>query len=172
MPPVERDTGEESERVNTTTADEPGDDRARALDYLRTHHVLTLAVSDADGPWAAALFYASDGFRCYFLSDPRSRHARAVAANPRVAVTIQDQEEDWTAIRGIQLEGTVRRLTGLALAAALARYVGRFPRAAEAPQLATAFRRAATYELVPSRLFLVDNRRFGQRLEVPLDREA
>lgn len=141
----------------------------RALDYLGTHHVLTLAVTDRDGPWAAALFYASDGLRCYFLSDPRTRHARAVAANPRVAATIQDQPEDWTAIRGIQLEGTVRRLSGAARAPALARYVARFHRIAADPRLAAAFRRAATYELTPSRLFLVDNRRFGQRIEVPLE---
>ena len=150
------------------TTDDPAAHRDRALDYLRTHHVLTLAVNDADGPWAAALFYASDGFRCCFLSDPRTRHARAVAMNPRVAATIQDQPEDWTAIRGIQLEGTVRRLTGLARGAALARYVARFHRIAADPRLATAFRRAAMYELTPTRLFLVDNRRFGQRIEVPL----
>lgn len=156
-----------SAAVNTTP-DTDAVDRERALDYLRSHHVLTLAVTDADGPWAAALFYASDGFRCIFLSDPRTRHARAAAANPHVAATIQDQPEDWTEIRGIQLEGTVRRLSGLARATALARYVARFHHIAADPRLATAFRRAATYELTPTRLFLVDNRRFGQRIEVAL----
>lgn len=155
-------------RVTAANGDDRASDLERALDYLRTHHVLTLAVSDADGPWAAALFYASDGFRCYFLSDPRTRHARAVAVNPHVAATIQDQPEDWTAIRGIQLEGSVRRLSGMARAAALARYVARFHHIAADPRLAGAFRKAATYELTPTRLFLVDNQRFGQRTEVAL----
>jgi uncharacterized protein YhbP (UPF0306 family) len=156
------------DRVDATNADDRASDVERALDYLRSHHVLTLAVADADGPWAAALFYASDGFRCLFLSDPRTRHARAVAANSRVAATIQDQPEDWTQIRGIQLEGTVRRLSGVARAAALARYVARFHHIAADPRLAGAFRRAVAYELTPTRLFLVDNRRFGQRTEVAL----
>jgi uncharacterized protein YhbP (UPF0306 family) len=155
-------------RVNAPNADDRVEDVARALDYLRSHHVLTLSVIDDDGPWAAALFYAADGFRCLFLSDPATRHARAVATNPRVAATIQDQPEDWTQIRGIQLEGTVRRLGGAARAAALARYVARFHRIAADPRLAGAFRKAATYELTPTRLFLVDNRRFGRRIEVPL----
>ena len=154
--------------MSTPSAPDPSDDRTRALEYLRSNHVLTLAVADDDGPWAAALFYATDGFRCIFLSDPATRHARAVAANPHVAATIQDQPDDWTAIRGIQLEGTVRRLTAAARAAALARYVARFHRIAADPRLAGAFRKAATYELMPTRLFLVDNRHFGRRIEVPL----
>lgn len=155
--------------MNESVSDD-GDDRTFALEFLRSHHVLTLAVTDADGPWAAALFYVSHGVRCYFLSDPHTRHARAIAADPRVAATIQDQPEDWTSIRGIQLEGRACRLTGRARAAALARYVGRFRTAAADPRLVGALRRAATYELVPSRLFLIDNRRFGQRVEVPLER--
>lgn len=155
--------------MNAPNADDRVADVERALDYLKSHHVLTLSVTDDDGPWAAALFYASDGFRCFFLSDPRTRHARATAANPRVAATIQDQPEDWTQIRGIQLEGTVRRLSGVARAAALARYVARFHRIAADPRLAGAFRKAATYALTPTRLFLVDNRHFGRRIEVPLD---
>lgn len=146
------------------------DDRALALDFLRVHHVLTLAVTDAEGPWAAALFYVSDGFRCYFLSDPRTRHARAITADPRIAATIQDQPEDWTAIQGIQIVGEARRLTGRARSAALARYVARFRGAATDPRLVGAFRRAATYEVVPRRVFFIDNRRFGQRVEVPSDR--
>lgn len=145
-----------------------GDDHRAAVDFLRAHHVLTLAVTDAEGPWAAALFYVSDGVRCYILSDPKTRHARAIAADPRVAATIQNQPEDWTSIRGIQLEGRARRLTGTARARALARYLARFSTAVADPRLVGAFKSAAAYEVVPSRLFLIDNRRFGQRVDVPL----
>jgi len=109
-------------------------------------------VADRDGPWAAALFYSSHDFRCCFLSDPRTRHARAIAVDPRAAATIQDQPEDWTAIRGIQIEGEAHRLSGRARAAALARYLTRFRGAAADRRLVGAFRRAAVYELVPNRL--------------------
>ena len=39
------------------------DARARALAYVAGHHVMTLATQGPDGPWAAAVFYAADGFR-------------------------------------------------------------------------------------------------------------
>lgn len=130
--------------------------------------MLSLAVTDAGGPWAAAVFYASDGFRCLFVSSPDTRHARALDADPRAAATVNEQPEDWTQIRGLQLEGRVRRLSGLAHAAALARYFARFASVSADPRLAGALRKAGMYEFVPDRVFLIDNRRFGQRVEIDL----
>jgi len=147
------------------TKDADGDRRG-ALEYLRDHHVLTLAVTDAKGPWAAAVFYAADGFRCLFLSDPRSRHARAIEGDRRTAATVNDQPEDWRAIRGLQLEGTCRRLSGAAHAGALARYLARFASASADPRLAGPLARADMYEFTPRRAFLIDNRRFGERVEI------
>jgi uncharacterized protein YhbP (UPF0306 family) len=144
------------------------DDRRTALAYLRDHHVLSLSVTDADGPWAAAVFYATDEFRCLFVSSPDARHARAIEADGRAAATVNEQPEDWTQIRGLQLEGHVRRLSGLAHAAALARYFARFASVSADPRLAGALRKAAMYEFVPDRVYLIDNRRFGQRLEIDL----
>lgn len=141
-----------------------------ALDYLRRHHVMTLATAGPDGPWAAAVFYASDGFRLWFLSRPGTRHGRAIEADPRVAATIQDQPEDWRTIRGIQLEGTARRLRGGGAAAAMARYLRRFHGISADPALAAALAAIAIYELRPTRVYLVDNRvGFGHRAEVPLE---
>ena len=80
--------------------------------YLGGHHVMTLATHGAGGPWAAAVFYVSDGYTLYFLSSPRSRHARDVAAEPRVAATVQEDYAEWSQIRGVQLEGRVRELAG------------------------------------------------------------
>ena len=85
----------------------------RALAYLAEHHVMTLATHGPLGLWAAAVFYASDGFQLYFLSAGHTRHAQNMAASPRVAATIQEDYDDWTAIQGIQLEGTARPLAGL-----------------------------------------------------------
>ena len=39
----------------------------QAAAYLAGHHVMTLATQGADGPWAAAVFYASDGASLIFL---------------------------------------------------------------------------------------------------------
>ena len=78
--------------------------RARALAYVAGHHVMTLATHGPEGVWAAAVFYAHDSFRFVFLSAGHTRHAQNMAAAPDVAATIQSDYDDWTAIKGIQLE--------------------------------------------------------------------
>jgi uncharacterized protein YhbP (UPF0306 family) len=143
--------------------------RARALEYLAAHHVMTLATQGDNGAWAAAVFYAHDGFDLYFLSSPRSRHAGQILERPRAAAAIHEHYADWRAIRGIQLEGDAALLTGAEREAAIATYKERFPFVASAGELASAFARVAWFRLRPVRLFFIDNSQgFGHRDEVPL----
>jgi len=140
----------------------------RVLAYLRAHHVTTLATQGPAGPWAAAVFYASDGFTLYFLSAPATRHATELAAHARVAATIQDECADWDAIRGIQLEGEACELHGEQAERAHAIYGAKFPvlgNADRAPApIAAAFAKVRWYRIVPDRLYFVDNSvRFGHR---------
>lgn len=143
---------------------------ARALDYLVGHHVMTLATNGLEGLWAAAVFYAGDGYRLYFLSAGHTRHARNIAVDPRVAATIQEDYADWATIKGIQLEGTVRRLEGREREMAIAIYAKKFaflshPIAA----VEAALERVNWYSLSPDRLYFVDNSRgFGHRDEIDL----
>ena len=98
----------------------------RIRNYLEAHHVLTLATVDEGGPWAVSLFYASDGaMNLYVLSDPATRHGRAMAHGARVAVTVYDETREWTSIRGIQLWGTAEEVT--AAERVFARYTEKFP---------------------------------------------
>lgn len=46
----------------------PETQRERVLDYLREHHVMTVATHGSEGPWAAAVFYVNDGFTLFCLS--------------------------------------------------------------------------------------------------------
>lgn len=104
------------------------DARERILGYLRDHNTLTLATWEAGRPWAAAVFYASDGFDLYFLSDPESRHSVDLAANAEVAVTVQEDYHEWAMIRGVQMEGTAQVLEAEEdLAKAVAVYVEKYP---------------------------------------------
>ncbi len=64
--------------------------RAQVLDYLKSHNTMTLATCAGDLPWAATVFFASDDLRLYFFSAPESRHCQNLAANARVAVTVQE----------------------------------------------------------------------------------
>jgi uncharacterized protein YhbP (UPF0306 family) len=71
-------------------------DRAAIGDLLETHNTATLATSGADGPWAAAVFFASDAdLNLYFVSDPRTRHARDLAVCPEVAAAIHADCSAW-----------------------------------------------------------------------------
>lgn len=146
------------------------DAAAQALDYLAEHNVMTLATYGPEGVWAAAVFYASEGFDLYFLSAGHTRHARNMAASPRVAATIQEDYADWAAIKGIQLEGTARLLAGQEREAAIARYADKFqflkqPVAVVEKALAG----VNWYQLTLERLYFIDNSRgFGHRDEIAL----
>lgn len=103
--------------------------RDRLLKFLREHQVLTLAVMEPDGsPYAAALFYAvDDELRLHVLSDPSTRHGKALLANPSVAGTIQPDHQQWHEIRGVQFRGVCHQLEGTERARAWEIYSARFP---------------------------------------------
>ncbi len=144
---------------------------ARAGDYLRDHHVMTLATHGPEGVWAAAVFYANDGFQLYFLSAGHTRHAQNMAAAPRVAATIQEDYADWAGIKGIQLEGTVRPLAGRERDEAIALYAKKYSFLIQPISIVeAALARVNWYCLSPSRLYFVDNGRgFGHRDEIRLN---
>jgi uncharacterized protein len=142
--------------------------RQAALDYLQRHHVMSLATSGPLGLWAAAVFYANDSFELIFLSAAHSRHAQNMAAEPRVAATIQEDYDDWRAIKGIQLEGVVRLLAGAERKRAIARYRERHAFLVTAPApVRLALGLVNWYCLSPDLLYFVDNERgFGHRDEI------
>ena len=139
--------------------------RDKALAYLAAHNVMTLATQSV---WAAAVFYANEGFDLYFVSSPASRHARDLAAEPRVAAAIHEDYRDWRAIQGIQLSGTVERLEGTERDAALDCYRAKFGFLASAPvPVLEALGKAACYRLTPAEVYFIDNTAgFGTRTQI------
>lgn len=141
--------------------------RWKVLDYLRDHHVLSLATVGPDGPAAASLFYAcDDALNLYFLSDPASQHCVNLEANPRVAVTVHGDQDDWREIQGAQLWGTAGQVTDPdELRHALVAYTARFPFVGEmmrspdalSPGLVSRLRAARFYRITPQRVRWIDN---------------
>ncbi len=135
---------------------------------------MTLATVGPDGPWAAGLFYAHDGFDVYWLSDPRSRHSRNIAVNPQVAVAIHEDYRRWEEIRGIQMEGVAELVGPLADAGRPAEiYLTRYPFLRDPSRLpaplARALGRARLYHFAPRRIYFIDNSEgFASRQEVVL----
>ena len=151
--------------------------KQQVLSYVEMHNTMTLGTCSGDVPWAATVFYASDDLRLYFFSAPDSRHCQNLAANPRVAVTIQEDYDDWQKIKGIQLEGTVTLVDSIVeKAKAMTVYARKYP---EVIRLFTnpasglfykAFLRVRFYCVVPQKLFFIDNERgFGKRQELAID---
>ena len=151
--------------------------KQQVLSYLETHNTMTLATCSGDAPWAATVFYASDDVRLYFFSVPDSRHCQNLAANPRVAVTVQEDYHDWQMIKGIQLEGTAILVDSIIeKAKAMAVYARKYP---EVIKLFTnpasgmfykAFLKVKFYCVIPQKLFFIDNEQgFGKRQELAID---
>ncbi len=102
--------------------------KRQVLDYLQAHNTMTLATCAGNVPWAATVFYASEELNLYFFSAPDSRHCANLAANAKVAVTVQEDYRDWREIKGVQLEGNVALVDSLLeKAKALAVYARKYP---------------------------------------------
>jgi uncharacterized protein len=151
--------------------------RHQVLSYLEMHNTMTLGTCSGDVPWAATVFYASDDLRLYFFSVPDSRHCQNLAANPRVAATVQEDYHDWQRIKGIQLEGTAILVDSIIeKAKAMAVYARKYP---EVIKLFTnpasgvfykAFLKVKFYCVIPEKVFFIDNEQgFGKRQELVID---
>jgi uncharacterized protein YhbP (UPF0306 family) len=160
--------------TGTDGADQVTERRRQALAYLEQHTVMSLATYGAQGVWAAAVFYASDGFDLYFLSAGHTRHGQNLEQNPRAAATIQENYSDWPAIQGIQMEGQVRLLTGQERLLAIDLYRRKYAFLRNAgPALEGELEKINWYFLAPDRLYFIDNSQgFGHRDEIELRPEA
>ena len=132
-----------------------------ALAYLASRHVMTVATTGAVGPAAAAVFYATLGVDLVFLSAPTTLHARNLADQPQVAVTIQDQDTEWRQIRGLQIDGTAELLTGADADGARNAFMAKFPvifgAGATSEEVARALARVGWYRVRIERLRFIDN---------------
>jgi len=173
--------------------------REVVLDYLSQHNTMTLATVHNNSPWATSLFYANKGFTLYFISNPNvCLHCQNIAANSRVAVTIDENYslnslDDWRKVKGIQLEGTAEMLvTEEEISQAVEVYVRKYPFVSLYLKSIVSFPRVVSfletmakklnlvpdfaasaenrfYKVTPTRVWFVDNETsFEKRQEVSL----
>lgn len=154
----------------------------RIATFLSSHTTLTLATVGPDGaPAAAAVFYAHDAdLNLYFLSEERTQHGQNLLANGLVAGTIQDDGQDWRAIRGLQVRGRAFPATGEELARAAAVYGRKYAFVAALLAgsggpgvLAGPLAKARFWVLRPTWFRWIDNTvRFGFKEEWTIERKA
>lgn len=108
---------------------------ASIAQHLSKLHVLSLAISDAEGPWAANCFYV---YRPEFgdlimLTDKATRHGKALAQNARVAGTITGQPHAVAEICGLQFVADAQEINDEAEKSdAFSAYCARHPFAKDA----------------------------------------
>ncbi|MFI3333153.1 MAG: pyridoxamine 5'-phosphate oxidase family protein [Rikenellaceae bacterium] len=81
----------------------------RIINFLRKHHVLTLATSVGNTPYCANAFYALDALRrrVIFTTDISTRHGSEMSQNPTVAASIVWETKLVGKIQGAQLTGKI-----------------------------------------------------------------
>jgi len=136
--------------------------------YLQSHNVLCLATATDNLPWVAPVFYASDDTGLIFLSAPHTRHCKNIALNPNVSASIQQEYSEWQDIKGLQLEGIVRRVSDANRARVIDRYALKFPITGDQapPEIAKAIDKIQWFYLIVRKMFYIDNSKgLGHREE-------
>jgi uncharacterized protein YhbP (UPF0306 family) len=134
---------------------------------LNEETTLSLATTGEQGQACVApLFYIVDKeLSLYWLSSESSLHSMNLAGNPRAAATVYRCVESWKTIRGVQLRGTVSKVTEPERRdALLAAYCKRFKLGRV---LLPVLRLSAMYALRPDFFRYIDNARgFGYKFEL------
>jgi len=136
---------------------------------LKSQSTMVISTSDpVDGPHATPLFYLTGNeFELYWFSSPSSVHSRNVANAPEASVAIYASTDQWQQIRGVQMRGTVQKVTQRTRRREISKaYCTRF-------DLGLVFRavmiKSSLYIFRPCWVRYLDNtRRFGFKFETDL----
>jgi uncharacterized protein len=150
-------------RLPRKTEKPENDDLAgRIATFFDAHHVMSLATCGPRGSHAANVFYARDGLSLFWVSDRQSTHSTNIGINPQVSATIAADYSDFDEICGVQIFGNAHQFRDAAARySARALLAARYPilqQLSDKPILEQAYLSAETYQLVPSRIVMIDNR--------------
>lgn len=85
----------------------------RIVNYLDDHRCMSLAtVSPEDQPMTATASYANDGMTIYFSTGRTTAKFKNISKASNVALTVDEDYDDWGIIQGVQLRGNAKMLEG------------------------------------------------------------
>jgi nitroimidazol reductase NimA-like FMN-containing flavoprotein (pyridoxamine 5'-phosphate oxidase superfamily) len=78
---------------------------------------MVLGTADADGrPWTSPVWYAREGYEeLYWVSSPRARHSRNLAARPQVSIVIFDSQVPVGSASAVYMLALAEEVTGAEL---------------------------------------------------------
>ena len=101
----------------------------RIVNFIKEHHLLTLATSKENCPYCSNVFYIYDEKNNFliFSSAIKTRHAQEFSENSNVAATIALGTKDVEKIQGVQLLGEIKELKGEELEKSSKQYLKAYP---------------------------------------------
>jgi uncharacterized protein len=101
----------------------------KIIEFIRKHHVLTLATVSDNTPWCANCFYCymEDENMLVFTSNNETRHIKEAIKNTQVAGSIVLETEIVGKIQGIQFEGKLIKPEAELSSKSKTAYIKRFP---------------------------------------------
>lgn len=149
--------------------------RNQALDLLERQKTMVLAVSTANRPWAAPVFYLYKSPGIYFFSSPRSKHIQALQNSLLAAGAIYADSQRWQDIHGLQMVGKVEEVQGkLERLNITTYYLVKFPMARDLlvsgkDRIRDLRPKVGLYVFSPSEIYCTNNSLgFGRRVQIQL----
>jgi len=101
----------------------------RIIQFIRKHHIFTLATSSGNKPYTCTCFYVyiESMNLVVFTSDHDTRHIRDLKEQPAVSGAIALETMVIGRIQGIQFTGSCRELKGEEYKIAYKAYLSKFP---------------------------------------------
>jgi uncharacterized protein YhbP (UPF0306 family) len=131
----------------------------KIIQFIKKHHILTLATSNENKPYCCTCFYVYLEKENKFLitSDTDTRHIHEVSIQPFVAGAIALETSMIGKIQGIQVTGIIKKLEGKELEKAKTSYISKFPVAA--------LSKLVMWRIEPDFIKFTDNRLgFGKKI--------
>lgn len=89
------------------------DIKNKIKDVLNKGYLMSLATTDDRGVWVADVIYVSDeDLNIYWMSDPDTRHSKAIDKNNQSAGTITISNNGKEPNLGIQFSGKAKKIDG------------------------------------------------------------
>ena len=106
------------------------------LDVLASHNILTLATNREDGwPQATTVGYVNDGLRIYVMTFPEAQKVANIQRDPRVSLTVDREETDWSKIKALSMAATAEIVTDSEEIQHVSQLMlGKFPQIKEMPE--------------------------------------
>jgi len=110
------------------------DTKNKIAEYLAPRRKMVVATVDDEGrPIAHTVEYVPDGSTVYFMTFSASRKARNLTTRPDTAYTVDEDNDDWLKISGVQMTGRASLVTGEEREKAIRMLIERFPFLPEFP---------------------------------------